>query len=108
MVFAGVFNNLSVQQTVALLSCFVQNESGSESANAVNSISSGMQKPYRQLQTIAREIAKVCLEVKLISDEQEYLQSFDPALIDVCFAWSNNASFVEVMQSILQIISHYL
>eukprot|EP01039_Chlorochromonas_danica_P005291 gene5291-5826_t len=101
MVFGGVFNELTVQQTVALLSCMVHNEPGGGggdggSSSATPRIRQDMQKPFRQLQTIAREVAKVCIEVRLFSEEQEFVDKFQWALVDVTYAWAQGAKFADI------------
>jgi ATP-dependent RNA helicase DOB1 len=93
MVFDGVFNDLSVEQTVSLLSCFVHKE-GSKEQSAI--VRSEMQAPLRHLQTVARNIAKVYVDAKLICDEEEYVKSFNPGLVDVTFAWASGAKFVDI------------
>lgn len=47
MVFEGVFNELSIEQAVALLSCFVHKEGSKKETPAVRS---EMQAPFRHLQ----------------------------------------------------------
>lgn len=97
MVFAGVFNDLTVHQTVALLSCLVHRESNGNSADYANmKFRSDMQKPFRLLQSIAKDVAKLCIEVNLFTDEEEYLKTFDPALIDVAYGWSQGQKFIEI------------
>jgi ATP-dependent RNA helicase DOB1 len=86
MVFDGAFNDLAVPQIVALLSCFVHKEENKD-AGGNPKIRSDMQAPFRQLQAVARGVAKVCAEAKLIVDEEEYVNSFNPGLVDVAYAW---------------------
>jgi ATP-dependent RNA helicase DOB1 len=50
MVFEGVFNELSIEQAVALLSCFVHKEGSKKETPAVRS---EMQAPFRHLQVYA-------------------------------------------------------
>ena len=45
--------------------------------------------PLRILQETARRIAKVAKESKLEIDEEEYIASFRPELMDVVYAWCN-------------------
>lgn len=96
MIFAGVFNDLTVDQTVALLSCFENQEKSSSNDGAASRFRPDMQRPFRALQTTAREVAQVLLEMKLITDEDEYMKRFDPSLIDVTYAWSSGMKFSEV------------
>lgn len=93
MVFDGVFNELTVEQTVALLSCFVHSEPSKEGAA---NIRPDLQKLYTQLQVIARKIAKVRIDAKIVLDEEEYVKSFNPELMEVCYAWCAGAKFSEV------------
>lgn len=55
MIFNGVFNTLSVEQCVALLSCFVCDEKSSES----NSVAEELSGPLQQMHDLAKRIAKV-------------------------------------------------
>lgn len=86
MVFDGAFNALSVPQIVALLSCFVHQEENKDTGGTPK-IRSDMQGPFRQLQAVARAVAKVCADNKLITDEEEYVNAFNPGLVDVTYAW---------------------
>ena len=36
------------------------------------------------------------LEHRLISDEDEYVKSFNQGLVDVCYAWSSGSSFADI------------
>ena len=93
MIFDGTFNDLSINQTVALLSCFVHKEAQKNGAAAVRN---DMQASFRQLQTVARGVAGVLLEHQLITDEEEYVASFNPGLVDVSYAWCSGAKFIDV------------
>jgi ATP-dependent RNA helicase DOB1 len=93
MVFDGVFNELTVEQTVSLLSCFVHSEPSKEGAANVRP---DLQKLYTQLQVVARKIAKVRIDAKITLDEEEYVKSFNPELMEVCYAWCAGAKFSEV------------
>jgi ATP-dependent RNA helicase DOB1 len=84
MIFDGVFNDLTVDQTVALLSCFVHKEG---SKDGQPKMKQDMQGPHRLLQEAARHVAVVFSEAKLEVDEEEYVQSFNAGLIDVVYAW---------------------
>ncbi len=94
MVFDGIFGGFSIEQTVALLSCFVHKEASKETSSL--KIRGDMQTPFRQLQSAARNVAKACSEAKITTDEDEYVASFNPGLVDVTFAWCAGAKFVDV------------
>ncbi|KAF9398153.1 Exosome RNA helicase MTR4, partial [Entomortierella beljakovae] len=55
MIFNGAFNDLTVEQTVALLSCFVFQEK----AEGNNTLREELATPLRLMQEAARRIAKV-------------------------------------------------
>jgi ATP-dependent RNA helicase DOB1 len=92
MVFDGLFNDLSIEQAVALLSCFVHKEAMKDSPK----LPAQLQGPYDKLQNIARNVAKASSEAKLAIDEEEFLQSFNPGMMEVCFAWCGGARFIDV------------
>ncbi len=43
--------------------------------------------PFRQLQEVARRIAKVSQESKIVIDVEEYVQKFNPHMMDVVYNW---------------------
>jgi ATP-dependent RNA helicase DOB1 len=90
MVFEGLFNSLSIEQTVAILSCFVHKEAQNEEG-AVR-MRADMQDILRKLQNIARNIAKVSTECLLACDEEEFVKSFNPGLIDVSCQYLSSMS----------------
>lgn len=92
MIFNGTFNGLSTQQSVALLSCFVCDEKSSENTAIAEELSG----PLRQMQNLARRIAKVSTECKLELQEDEYVEKFKPHLMDVVFSWCKGATFLEI------------
>ncbi|KAG2466012.1 MTREX helicase, partial [Polypterus senegalus] len=73
MVFNGLFNDLTSEQATALLSCFVFQEN-----------------------ECAKRIAKVSAEAKLEVDEEQYLNSFRPHLMDVVYTWANGSTFAQI------------
>uniref|UniRef100_T1IR20 Exosome RNA helicase MTR4 n=1 Tax=Strigamia maritima TaxID=126957 RepID=T1IR20_STRMM len=92
MLFSGIFNEMTAQQCTALLSCFVFQET----SNEVSSLTTELSVPLSQMQEIARYIAKVSIESRLELNEDEYVNSFKPHVMDLVFAWSNNAPFSEI------------
>lgn len=92
MIFNGTFNDLSVPQCVALLSCFVCDERSSEQPTAADELAA----PLKQMQDFARRIAKVSIECKLEIDEEEYVDKFKSTLMDVVLAWCKGASFLQL------------
>merc|ERR1712071_297782 len=92
MIFNGLFNTLDVTQTVALLSCFVCDEKSSEMPKLTEALSG----PLKQMQDLARRIAKVSVEAKLEIEEDDYVEQFKPFMMDIVAAWCKGASFGEV------------
>ena len=45
---------------------------------------------------MARRIARVSVEAKLDINEENYVEHFRPFLMDVCHAWCNGASFLQL------------
>ncbi|XP_019620531.1 PREDICTED: superkiller viralicidic activity 2-like 2 isoform X1 [Branchiostoma belcheri] len=92
MIFNGVFNDLDAHQCVALLSVFVFQEKASEMPRLTEELAG----PLRQMQESARRIAKVSAEAKMSIEEEEYVESFRPHMMDVCHAWSKGATFAQI------------
>ncbi|KAH8273544.1 hypothetical protein KR018_000071 [Drosophila ironensis] len=92
MIFNGVFNELTAPQAVALLSCFVCDEKSSESPKSATELSG----PLRSMQDLARRVARVSTECKLVLDADTYVDKFKPFLMDVVLAWCKGSSFLSV------------
>ncbi|KAL4617560.1 superkiller viralicidic activity 2-like 2 [Arapaima gigas] len=92
MVFNGLFNDLTSEQATALLSCFVFQENASELPKLTEQLAG----PLRQMQECAKRIAKVSAEAKLDVDEDTYLNSFRPHLMDVVYTWANGSTFAQI------------
>lgn len=92
MIFNGMFNDLTVPQCVALISCFVCDEK----SNEMQTIGEELSGPLRQMQDMARRIARVSAEAKLDISEDVYVDQFKPSLIDVVHAWCKGASFLQL------------
>ncbi|XP_069735881.1 exosome RNA helicase MTR4 [Phaenicophaeus curvirostris] len=92
MMFNGLFNDLTAEQATALLSCFVFQENSSEMPKLTEQLAG----PLRQMQECAKRIAKVSAEAKLEIDEENYLNSFRPNLMDVVYTWTNGANFAHI------------
>jgi ATP-dependent RNA helicase DOB1 len=92
MIFNGTFTNLTAPQAVSLLSCLVCDEKSSEQPAA----SQELEEPLKQMQDLAKRIAKVSIECKLELDEEEYIERFKPFLMDVVLAWCKGATFLQL------------
>ncbi|KAH6875350.1 ATP-dependent RNA helicase DOB1 [Alternaria rosae] len=92
LLFNRFFNELTPEQCVACLSCFIFEEKTQE----VPALKEELAKPYREIQQQARVIAKMSQESKLTVNEEEYLKSFKYELMEVVYAWSKGATFAQI------------
>jgi len=92
LIFAGVFNELSVEQTVALLSAFVFQEKVESNSRLKPELAG----PFRQLTETAKRIATISQESKIPINVEEYSQKFSPHMMEVTFAWCKGAKFSEI------------
>ncbi|KAJ2899221.1 ATP-dependent RNA helicase mtr4 [Coemansia aciculifera] len=93
LMFHGVFNDLTTEQTVSLLSCFVYQEKSKEEPPKLQE---DLAVPLRVMQESARLIAQISNECKLRVVEEEYVASFRPELMDVVNAWCRGAKFSQI------------
>ncbi|KAG0641617.1 putative atp-dependent rna helicase dob1 protein [Tuber brumale] len=92
LLFNRIFNELSPEQTAALLSCFVFEEKSNTEAK----LKPELEKPYKELLDRARVIAKISTDSKLPVAEEEYCQRFKNQLMEVVYTWSQGASFATI------------
>lgn len=92
LIFNGTFNDLSVEQCTALLSCFVFQERAKE----VPRLKPELAEPLKNMQDMANKLAKVFKECKIEIVEKEYVESFRPELMEVTFAWCQGATFTQI------------
>jgi len=94
LLFNGVFNDMTPQQACALVSCFVFEEKASEMPKLGDELAG----PLRIMQDTARRIARISNEAKLELDEEKYVDSFKPHLMDVVNSWCNGCTFAHICQ----------
>ena len=58
-------------------------------ADAVPKLTEQLSGPLKMMQDSARRIARVSVESKMDLDEESYVESFRPHLMDVVHAWSS-------------------
>jgi len=92
MVFNGLFNDLTPAQTASVLSCFVCDEKCTEMPKLTQELS----EPLRQMQEMAKQIARVSKDAKIDIDEGDYLAKFKPSMMDVVYEWCKGASFCDL------------
>ncbi|CAH0474108.1 unnamed protein product [Peronospora belbahrii] len=94
MIFNGQFNDLSVSDTVALLSCLINTEKRKDSDKPPQA--ENLEIPVRQLRETAQRIAKVMQDAKITIDVDEYAGAFNTSLVDVVIAWCQGAKFSQI------------
>ncbi|KAI5065335.1 hypothetical protein GOP47_0020030 [Adiantum capillus-veneris] len=94
LIFKGLLKDVSAEQMVALLSCFVWQEK----VKSDQKLSEDLSTLYSQLQETARRVGKVQLECKLGVDVEDYVNSFRPDIMEMVFAWAKGAKFLEIMK----------
>eukprot|EP01133_Synstelium_polycarpum_P000193 gene193-231_t len=94
LLFMGLFNDLSIEQCVAVFSVFVFQHEGGDINNA--KMKPDLAPLFRSIQDTARRVVQVSQECKLQIDEKEYLTKFNPVFMDLAFAWASGASFAEI------------
>ena len=79
LMFCGVFNDLSVEQSVALLSCMVFDERMKDE-DPGQGLKSYLANPFFKLQECARTVAKAIIACKIEVDEDEFVGKINPGM----------------------------
>ena len=79
LMFIGVFNDLSVEQCMALLSCLIFDERTKDDEPA-EKLKSYLSTPFFKLQECARTVAKAMIACKIELDEEEFVGKINPGL----------------------------
>ena len=98
LLFAGLFNDLTVEQSVALLSCLIYDERSKDEDDPAQGLKSYLSGPYYKLIELARSVAKVVISCKIELNEDEFVDKFNPGLMEAVYAWVKGAKFVEVQK----------
>lgn len=80
MVFTGLFNDLSVEQSVAVLSCLTFDERNKDDGDPAEGLKSYLSSPFYKLQECARTVAKASIACKIELDEDEFVEKFNPGM----------------------------
>ena len=80
MVFTGLFNDLSVEQSVAVLSCLTFDERNKDEGDPAEGLKSYLSSPFYKLQECARTVAKASIACKIELDEDEFIEKFNPGM----------------------------
>jgi len=100
LVFTGILNDLSVEQCVALLSCMTYDErnKSDEGEDPAKDLKSYLSNPFYKLQETGRVVAKASIACKVELDENEFVEQFNPGMMEAVFAWCKGAKFVDVQK----------
>eukprot|EP00850_Spirogloea_muscicola_P022162 SM000280S10717 [mRNA] locus=s280:13847:18973:+ [translate_table: standard] len=94
LMFEGAFSELDCHQIVAVVSCFLPVEKSNEQVKLKNEL----QRPLALLKETARHLAEIQREEKLEIDVEEYVEHFQPVLMDIIYSWSKGAKFAELCE----------
>jgi len=98
LIFTGVFKTLTVEQCVALLSSMTFDERNKDEDDPTKGLKSFLLNPFYKLQDVAKTVAQVQASCGLEVDEDEFLDKFNPGMMEAVFAWCKGAKFVEVQK----------
>ncbi|XP_059449280.1 DExH-box ATP-dependent RNA helicase DExH9 [Corylus avellana] len=94
LMFNGVLKEITVEQMVSLLSCFVWQEKLQNATKPREELD----LLFAQLQDTARKVAKVQLECKVQIDVENFVNSFRPDIMEAVYAWAKGSKFYEIME----------
>jgi len=80
LVFTGVFNDLSVEQCVSLLSCMTYDERNKDEDDPTKGMRSYLTNPFFKLQEVARTVARVESTCGVVVNEDEFVDKFNPGM----------------------------
>jgi ATP-dependent RNA helicase DOB1 len=79
LIFTGVFKSLTVEQSVALLSCLTFGEPIKDE-DPTQGLKSFLRNPFYKLQEVAKTVVQVQIACNLDVDEDEFLNQINPAM----------------------------
>ena len=94
LMLEGAFNSLDIHQVVAVASCLVPVDRSQTQID----VQPALREPLNALKEAAKHIATISRECKLEIDDEEYVQSFKPTLMNVSYNWSKGKSFSEICE----------
>mmetsp|Transcript_22038 Transcript_22038/g.24646 ORF Transcript_22038/g.24646 Transcript_22038/m.24646 type:complete len:956 (-) Transcript_22038:847-3714(-) len=97
LIFTGVFKSLTVEQSVALLSTMTFGEPINDD-EPTKGLKSFLLNPFYKLQEVAKTVVQMQISCNLDVDEDEFLNKFNPAMMEAVFAWCKGVKFVDVQK----------
>ena len=80
LIFTGAFNDLTVEQCVALLSCMTFDERNKDDEDPLKGLKPYLSNPFLKMKEVARSVAKAMIACKIEVDEDEFLDKFNPGM----------------------------
>jgi len=80
LIFTGAFNDLSVDQCVALLSVMTFDERMKDDEDNTKGLKSFLLNPFYKLQEVARTVARMEIACGVEIDEDEFVDKFNPGM----------------------------
>ncbi|EDQ87492.1 uncharacterized protein MONBRDRAFT_35219 [Monosiga brevicollis MX1] len=99
LMFNGIFNELSMAHSVALLSIFILGTANSKEKEKEKSpVEKDLTNTLNQVQENARRIARVSIDTKLDVDMQSYAEQFPVEMLEVVHDWAQGRKFSEICE----------
>jgi ATP-dependent RNA helicase DOB1 len=80
LMFTGVFNDLTVEQCCALLSCMTFDEPKKSEDDSLKGLKGYLTKPFFKLKEVARTVARVEISCGIDVNEEEFVDHFNPGM----------------------------
>ncbi|KAK3153192.1 hypothetical protein QOZ80_2BG0169060 [Eleusine coracana subsp. coracana] len=94
LMFSGGLKDATVEQMVALLSCFVWQEKLQDAPKPREELD----LLFYQLQETARRVANLQHECKIQIDVESYVNSFRPDIMEAVYSWARGSKFYQIME----------
>lgn len=94
LMFSGALKDATVEQVVALLSCFVWQEKLQDAPKPREELD----LLFYQLQETARRVANLQLECKIQIDVESFVNSFRPDIMEAVYSWARGSKFYQIME----------
>ncbi|CAD6340615.1 unnamed protein product [Miscanthus lutarioriparius] len=94
LMFSGALKDATVEQMVALLSCFVWQEKLQDAPKPREELD----LLFHQLQETARRVANLQLECKIQIDVESFVNSFRPDIMEAVYSWARGSKFYQIME----------
>ena len=89
------FGDLEPAVIASLLSCVVYGEKRKADA-APPALRKQLEAPFQKLKDAASLVAKACVDSKIALDAEDYVNKFNPDMMEVLFQWASGAKFIDL------------